>query len=345
MIHCQRASVAQWRERLASDQEVVGSTPAGGASPYNGPVTPAFTVLAGGVGAARFLQGLVRVADPAAVTVVSNVADDVEMFGLHVSPDVDIVIYSIAGVVNPETGWGLAGDTFAVADALRRFGYERWFNLGDRDLATAVHRTCLLRAGRPMHEVVAELARAFGVGATILPAANERVATFVRTADGELAFQDYMVRLAAEPEVTGLRFAGAEEAVPAPGALDAIRDAERLVIAPSNPFLSIGPILAVPGLREAVAASCARRIAVSPIVGGEAVKGPAARMLASLGHEVSATGVAAIYRGLIDVMVIDERDRALAPRIEALGLACAVTDTMMTSPERKAALAAFVAGL
>ncbi len=303
------------------------------------------TVLAGGVGAARFLQGLVRVADPAGVTVVSNVADDVEMFGLHVSPDTDIVIYSLAGLVNPETGWGLEGDTFAVADALRRFGYGRWFNLGDRDLATAVHRTRLLREGRPMHEIVAELTDAFGVATAILPVTNERVATHVLTAGGELAFQDYMVRLGTEPEVTGVRFAGADEAAPAPGVLDAIREADRLILAPSNPFVSIGPILAVPGVREAVTRSRARRIAVSPIVGGEAIKGPAAKMLASLGHEVSAAGVAAIYRGLIDVMVIDERDRALAPRIEALGLACAVTDTMMTSPERKAALAAFVTGL
>ena len=303
------------------------------------------TVLAGGVGAARFLQGLVRVADPAGVTVVSNVADDVEMFGLHVSPDTDIVIYSLAGLVNPETGWGLEGDTFAVADALRRFGYGRWFNLGDRDLATAVHRTRLLREGRPMHEIVAELTDAFGVATAILPVTNERVATHVLTAGGELAFQDYMVRLGTEPDVTGVRFAGADEAAPAPGVLVAIREADRLILAPSNPFVSIGPILAVPGVREAVTRSRARRIAVSPIVGGEAIKGPAAKMLASLGHEVSAAGVAAIYRGLIDVMVIDERDRALAPRIEALGLACAVTDTMMTSPERKAALAAFVTGL
>lgn len=303
------------------------------------------TVLAGGVGAARFLQGLVRVVEPDSVTVVSNVADDVEMFGLHVSPDTDIVIYSLAGLINPETGWGLEGDTFAVVDALRRFGYGRWFNLGDRDLATAVHRTRLLREGRPMHEIVAELAQAFGVATAILPVTNERVATHVLTADGEIAFQDYMVRLATEPDVTGVRFAGAGEAAPAPGVLDAIRGADRLIIAPSNPFVSIGPILAVPGVREAVTGSRARRIAVSPIVGGEAIKGPAAKMLASLGHEVSAAGVAAIYRDLIDVMVIDEQDRALAPRIEALGLACAVTDTMMTTPERKAELAAFVRDL
>ena len=304
-----------------------------------------YTVLAGGVGAARFLQGLVQVVDPATVTVISNVADDVEMFGLHVSPDTDIVIYSLAGAVNPETGWGLEGDTFAVVDALRRFGYGRWFNLGDRDLATAVHRTRLLRDGQPMHEIVAELTGAFGVEATILPVTNERVATHVLTADGEIAFQDYMVRLATEPDVTGVRFAGADSAAPAPGVIEAIREAERLIIAPSNPFLSIGPILAVPGVREAVSESRARRIAISPIVGGQAIKGPAAKMLASLGHEVSAAGVAAIYRDLVDVMVIDEEDRALAPQVEALGLTCAITNTMMTSPERKAALAQFLTNL
>ena len=302
-------------------------------------------VLAGGVGAARFLQGLVQVVDPASVTVISNVADDVELFGLRVSPDTDIVIYSLAGVVNPETGWGLEGDAFAVVEALRRFGYGRWFNLGDRDFATAIHRTRRLREGVAMHDIVAELAAAFGVAVAILPVTNERVATHVRTAEGELDFQDYMVRRRAEPEVSGVRFAGAADAIPAPGVIEAMREADRLIIAPSNPFVSIGPILAVPGVREAVAESRARRIAISPIVGGQAIKGPAAAMLASLGHEVSAVGVAAIYRDLIDVMVIDEQDRGLAPRVEALGLDCAVTDTMMTSAGRKAALARFVASL
>ena len=196
-----------------------------------------------------------------------------------------------------------------------------------------------------MHEIVAELTAAFGVASTILPVTNERVATHVVTADGEIDFQDYMVRLATEPDVTGVRFAGAGEAAPAPGVLDAIRDADRLIIAPSNPFVSIGPILAVPGVREAVTQSSARRIGISPIVGGQAIKGPAAKMLASLGHEVSALGVAEIYRDLVDFMVIDEEDRALAPRVEALGLTCAVTNTMMTSPERKAALARFLTTL
>ena len=298
-----------------------------------------YTVLAGGVGAARFLQGLVQVVDPAEISVISNVADDVEMFGLHVSPDTDIVIYSLAGIVNPETGWGIADDSFAVVDGLRRFGYDRWFDLGDRDLATAVHRTRLLREGRAMHEIVAELTTAFGIASTILPATNSRVATQIVTAEGEIAFQEYMVRLGTEPEVSGFRFAGAAEATPAPGVLDAIGNASTLILAPSNPFVSIGPILEIAGVREAIVGSTARRVAISPIVGGAAIKGPAAKMLASLGHEVSAAGVAAIYRELVDVMVIDEQDRALAPRIEALGLGCAITDTMMTSAERKAALA------
>ena len=298
-----------------------------------------YTVLAGGVGAARFLQGLVQVVDPALVTVISNVADDVEMFGLHVSPDTDIVLYSLAGVVNPETGWGIEGDTFTVVDELRRFGYDRWFNLGDRDLATAVHRSRLLREGRLMHEVVATLAKAFDVASTILPATNERVATRILTSEGEVAFQDYMVRLGTKPEVTGIRFEGAVAARPAPGVIEAIHQAEALILAPSNPFVSIGSILAVPGIRAAVEGTTACRVAISPIVSGNAIKGPAAKMLASLGHEVSAGGVASIYRELIDVMVIDTQDRALIPRIEALGLSCAVTDTMMTSDERKAALA------
>ncbi|KAA0238953.1 2-phospho-L-lactate transferase [bacterium] len=301
-----------------------------------------YTVFAGGVGASRFLQGLVRVADPAAVTVISNTGDDVEMFGLHVSPDVDIVIYALAGVVNPDTGWGLTGDTFAVAEALNRYGYERWFNLGDRDLATAIHRTRLLREGVPLHEVTGGIARAWGLASSILPMCNERVETRISGPGGELAFQDYMVRLRTEVDVEEIRFAGAREARPSPGVVEAIGESAAVIIAPSNPFVSIGPILAVPGIRDALARTTATRVAISPVIAGQVVKGPAAKMMHSLGHEVSAVGVASIYRGLIDVMVIDEQDRELAPRIEALGMRCHVTDTMMTSPERKAALAASV---
>jgi LPPG:FO 2-phospho-L-lactate transferase len=298
-----------------------------------------YTVFAGGVGASRFLQGLVQVVEPASVTVVSNTGDDVEMFGLHVSPDVDIVIYALAGAVNPETGWGLQGDSFAVVEALQRYGYERWFNLGDRDLATAIHRTRLLRAGVPMHEVVGEIARAWGLSCTILPMSNHRIATRIVGPEGEIPFQDYMVRLRTEVDVREIVFDGAAQSSPAPGVLDALGNARAVLLAPSNPFVSIGPILAVPGLRDALAQTSAVRVAISPIIAGQVVKGPAANMLRTLGHEVSALGVARIYRGLIDVMVIDEQDRALAPRVEGLGMRCVVTDTMMTSAQRKAELA------
>jgi LPPG:FO 2-phospho-L-lactate transferase len=300
------------------------------------------TVFAGGVGASRFLEGLVRVANPADVTVISNTGDDVDMFGLRVSPDTDIVIYALAGAVNPATGWGLTGDTFAVMEQLQRFGYERWFNLGDRDLAMAIHRTRLLHEGVPMHEIVAGLVRDWGLKLAVLPMSNERIETRISGPEGEIAFQDYMVKLRTEVDVHGIEFVGAEIAKPAPGVVDAITGAEAVILAPSNPLVSIGPILAVPGIRDALTNSKATRAAISPIIAGQVVKGPAAKMLETLGHEVSAVGVARIYQGLIDVMVIDELDRALAPQVEALGMRCVVTDTMMTSIERKAELAADV---
>lgn len=300
------------------------------------------TVFAGGVGASRFLEGLVQVVPSPEITVISNTGDDVDMFGLRVSPDTDIVIYALAGAVNPVSGWGLTGDTLNVVDQLQRFGYERWFSLGDRDLAMAIHRTRLVHEGVPMHKIVAGLVRAWGLALTVLPMSNERIETRISGPGGEIAFQDYMVRLRTEIDVKSITFAGADTAKPAPGVIEAIRDAETVILAPSNPLVSIGPILAVPGLRDALTATKARRAAISPIIAGQVVKGPAAKMLESLGHEVSAVGVARIYQGLIDVMVIDELDRGLAPRIEALGMRCIVTDTMMTSPERKAQLAAEV---
>lgn len=298
-----------------------------------------YTVLAGGVGASRFLQGLVQVTPPENVTVISNTADDVEMFGLHISPDTDIVIYALAGAVNPETGWGLTGDTFTVVDELQRYGYARWFNLGDRDLAMAIHRTRLLHEGVPMHAIVTRLSAAWGIGCRILPMSDEPVRTEIIGPNGPLPFQEYMVKLQTEAEVRSIEFRGADEARPAPGVIKALDESEAVIIAPSNPFVSIGPILAVPGVRDALAHTAAIRVAISPIIAGEVVKGPAAKMLASLGHEVSALAVARIYSGLIDVMVIDEADRELAADIEALGMRCIVTDTMMTSDARKAELA------
>ncbi|MEX0782496.1 MAG: 2-phospho-L-lactate transferase [Dehalococcoidia bacterium] len=301
-----------------------------------------YTVLAGGVGASRFLQGLVQVVDPADIVVISNTGDDVEMFGLHVSPDTDIVIYALAGAVNPETGWGLTGDTFAVVDQLQRFGYERWFNLGDRDLAMAIHRTRLLREGMPMHAVVDDLVRAWSLRCRIVPMSDEPVRTVIAGPDGELPFQEYMVRMRTEVDVRGVRFVGSEDARPAPGVIDALREADVVVVAPSNPLVSIGPMLAVPGVREALAGSRATRVGISPIIAGQVVKGPLAKMMTTLGYEVSAVGVAEMYRGLIDVMVVDDLDRDLAPRVEALGMRCVVTDTMMTSDQRKAELASEV---
>ncbi|MBI2767834.1 MAG: 2-phospho-L-lactate transferase [Chloroflexi bacterium] len=301
-----------------------------------------YTVFAGGVGASRFLQGLYEAVDPAQITIISNTGDDVEMFGLHVSPDTDIVLYALAGAVNPETGWGLTGDTFAVVEQLQRFGYQRWFNLGDRDLAMAIHRTRLLHAGVPMHEIVAGLARDWGLACRVLPMSDEPVRTKIFGPEGEIDFQDYMVRLRTEVDVRSVAFAGAELARPAPGVIEALAQSSAIILAPSNPIVSIGPILAVPGIRDALGSSKAKRAAISPIIAGQVVKGPAAKMLQTLGYEVSAVGVAKMYTGLIDLMVIDEQDRALGPQVEALGMRCLVTDTMMTSADRKRELAAAV---
>lgn len=296
------------------------------------------TVLAGGVGAARFLRGLVRVMEPAELTVICNVGDDFTWHGLHVSPDIDTVVYTLAGLEG-ELGWGVRGDTRAALGELAALGEEPWFVVGDRDLATHVWRTERLRAGEPLSAVTRGLAAARGIEATLLPVTDDPHPTVVVTEDGELAFQDYFVRRRAGDAVRGLRFPGAAGARPAPRVLAAIRDADALIVAPSNPFVSIAPVLEVPGVRDAVVASKAAKVAVSPIVGGEAVKGPAAAMLRSLGHEVSALGVARLYAGLIDTLVLDSVDTALEADIEGLGIRVRVVDTMMTSEERRVQLA------
>ena len=296
------------------------------------------TVLAGGVGAARFLDGLCRAADPADVTAVCNVGDDFEWHGLHVSPDIDTVIYTLAGLEG-ELGWGLRGDTRAALDELAELGEEPWFQIGDRDLATHVWRTERLHAGRPLSEVTGDLARLRGLDLALLPVTDDPHPTVVITPDGPLDFQDYFVRGRASAEVVGVEFTGAASAKPAPGVLDALGSADVVIVAPSNPFVSIEPILVVHGVSEALRDTSAPVVAVSPIVGGEAVKGPAAAMMRTLGHEVSALGVAQLYAGLVDVFVLDTVDGALAPAVEELGMQAVVTDTMMTSPERRLALA------
>ncbi len=295
-------------------------------------------MLAGGVGAARFLDGLCRVVDAAGVGVVCNVGDDFTWRGLHVSPDIDTVIYTLAGLEG-EQGWGHRGDTFAMLDELAALGEEPWFRIGDRDVATHLWRSERLRAGEPLSAVTAELARRRGLRCRLLPVTDDPHPTVVVTPGGELAFQDYFVRGRAAATVTGLRFPGAADARPAPGVIEAIAEADALLIAPSNPFVSIDPLLAVPGVREAIEGARGVRLAVSPIVGGDAVKGPAAAMLRSLGHEVSALGVARLYAGLLDVFVLDAADVALAGGVAALGVRAVVCDTMMTSAERREALA------
>jgi LPPG:FO 2-phospho-L-lactate transferase len=297
------------------------------------------TVLSGGVGAARFLQGLVQVVPQKDVAIVSNTGDDLEMFGLHVSPDIDIVIYHLAGVVNEETGWGLAADTFHALDALERFGHEPWFALGDRDLATHIQRTHLLRQGRTLSEATAEIARAFGLAVTILPMSDQPVRTKVETPDGLVDFQEYLVKRGAKDAFRGIKLHGIEDARPAPGVIEAIAAAEGVVIAPSNPIVSIGPILALPGVRQALRETEARVVAVSPIVGGAVIKGPADKMLKGLRMEVSAWQIGWLYEDFLDCLVIDVADAAERPRIESLGLDVVVADTIMKGMEEKAALA------
>jgi LPPG:FO 2-phospho-L-lactate transferase len=295
--------------------------------------------LAGGVGAARFLEGLVRVVPPEDVVAIVNTGDDFELHGLYIAPDLDIVTCTLAGVINPEQGWGIAGDTLACMEWLDRLGAPTWFSLGDRDLALHIRRTALLRAGRTLAEVADQFRRALGVAVRILPMSNQPVPTHIITPAGELHFEEYFVQRRAQDEVLGVRFVGVEQARPAPGVLEAIRAAEAVLIAPSNPIVSVGTILAVPGVRAALQETAAPIVAVSPIVGGAAIKGPAGPLMQAMGFEVSARGVAACYRDLADVLVIDQVDAALAGDIRALGLQVVVTDTIMRGPAEKRALA------
>ena len=299
-------------------------------------------VLAGGVGGAKMAQGLQAALPPGDLTVVVNTADDFELYGLLISPDLDTVMYTLAGIADPVNGWGVAGDTRNTLDAIARYGEEPWFLLGDQDFATHILRTERLRAGRPLSAVTTELAGALGIRSRIVPMTDDRVATLVDTPAGKLEFQDYFVGRRQSDDVLGVAFAGIEQATAHPDALAAIREAETVVIAPSNPIVSVAPILEIPGMREALGDTQAAIVAVSPIVGGRALKGPAAQMLATLGHEVSALGVARLYAGLIDGLVIDEIDRELMPAIELSGLRVLVTATVMGDEADRRRLAAEV---
>jgi LPPG:FO 2-phospho-L-lactate transferase len=304
-------------------------------------LSPQVTALCGGVGAARFLRGLVAVVDPRRVVAVVNTGDDTVLHGLHVSPDLDTVVYTLAGAISSERGWGLEGETWTAMEALARYPSRwSWFGLGDRDLATHLFRTQRLGDGAGLAQVTAEIAGAWGVAVRVLPVTDDRLETMMDVAgEGEIGFQEYFVRRRHDVAVRGVRFAGAGAARPAPGVLEALGAAGRLVICPSNPIVSIGPLLAVPGVREAVVARREHTVAISPIVAGAALKGPADRLLAELGHEVSVAGVARLYAPLAATLVVDEADAGLAPAVEAAGMRCVVAHTVMAGPAEAAALA------
>lgn len=295
------------------------------------------------MGAARFLRGLNSLLDPRCLTVIVNTGDDESFFGLHVSPDVDTVLYTLAGVINPLSGWGVEEDTFSCLGALGRLYEETWFQLGDKDLATHIFRTDALRRGETLTAVTAKIARAYGVAATVLPMTDASVRTFVDVGrQAPLPFQRYLVQGGGQGHVHAIRLRGASRADPVPAGLAAIRRATFVIIPPSNPLVSIGPILALRGMRRALRASAARVVAISPIIAGTPVKGPLHHMLKGLGHEVSPVGVARLYRDLLDVFVLDQRDAALAPRITDLGIRAVITDTLMTNLDASRRLAATV---
>ena len=303
------------------------------------------TVLAGGVGAARLLAGLVQVVPPSEVTAVVNTGDDVVMHGLHISPDLDTVTYTLAGADNPETGWGLAGETWQAMGSLGRYGGDTWFNLGDLDLGTHLYRTGNLASGVGLSEITAGITAGWGLEPTLLPMTEDRVATMVTLAGGdEVGFQEYFVRLRHDVPVSSVRFDGAEASSPGPGVLEAITGADVVVVAPSNPIVSIGPLLAVPGIADAVRARRDHTVAVSPIIAGAALKGPADRLMRELGHEASVVGVARIYHDIASCLIIDSADADLAGAVEAEGMVCVVTDTVMSSPDVAANLAKVVLG-
>jgi LPPG:FO 2-phospho-L-lactate transferase len=298
--------------------------------------------LAGGVGAARFLTGLSRIVKEEDLSVIVNTGDDIELFGLHISPDVDIVAYTLAGIVDEAKGWGVMGDTFQCLEMLKAYGFDTWFGLGDRDLATHLYRTESLKKGYTLTQITREISSVLGLKTKILPMTDDLFETRVRTSEGSIHFEEYFVRRQAKDDVLGIEFVGVATTKPAPGVLDAILDAEIVVVCPSNPVVSIGTILAVNGVRDALKRTNARVVGISPIVAGKPIKGPADKMLRCLGFEVSAYGVAKLYSDFLDTFVIDTKDTESKSRTENLGVNVKVTNTVMKSLEDKVALAKVV---
>lgn len=295
--------------------------------------------LAGGVGASKFLLGLSHVMDPRELTIIVNTGDDIVLHGLAISPDLDIVTYTLAGVVNSETGWGFAGETFHALEQLSQFGSPSWFHLGDRDLATHIHRTAMMRSGASLSDTTESIRQALGVEARILPMCDQPVPTMIQTPEGRLNFQEYLVQRRAEPVVLGISFEGVEQARPARDVLESLEHAVGIVICPSNPLISIGPILAVPGIRDALRKRRKSVVAICPIVGGKSLKGPSDRMLAQLGFDVSASGVARMYQDICATFVIDPVDAGETQAIEDLGMKVVIRKTVMNTLEDKEQLA------
>ncbi len=298
-----------------------------------------FVVFAGGVGGAKLASGMARSVGPESLTVVVNTADDLEMYGLHVSPDLDTVIYTLAGIANPDTGWGIVGDTFNNFEMLQKLGTKPWFRLGDRDLAVHLTRTELIRKGQTLSEAVAYLSQQLGVVSRVLPMTDDRVRTIVDTDEGLFSFQEYFVKSQWRPVVRGLIYEGADDAVPLPAAVRAIETADTIIIAPSNLYLSIDPILSLQDCKDAMLNASAPIIAITPIIGGEAVKGPAAKLMRELGEEPSAAVVAEHYADFINGFVLDVRDAHLKQQIEDMGMGVLVTDTLMNDDDDRARLA------
>jgi LPPG:FO 2-phospho-L-lactate transferase len=300
------------------------------------------TCLAGGVGAAKFLQGLVRVMPQENITVIVNTGDDVELYGLHVSPDPDIIMYTLAGIVDEEKGWGIRGDNFNCLDMIREYGLASWFKLGDKDLATHIYRTQLLRSGHSLSQVTEKLCKILGLKVRILPMSNERVSTKIITDAGEMHFEEYLVKRGAEDKVLNVSFEGSEFAHPAPGVVESILEADGVILCPSNPIVSIGPILAVKDVREALKNTTAKIVAISPIVGGATIKGPADKLMRGVGIDVSAYSVALLYRDFLDAFILDEVDRKEKEKVEGLGVRAVTAKTIMQSSEDKVDLAKLV---
>ena len=297
------------------------------------------TALAGGVGAARFLTGLTKLTKEEDLSVIVNTGDDMAMFGLHISPDIDIVTYTLAGVVDDEKGWGIKNDTFQCLDMLKKMGLETWFSIGDRDFATHIFRTDLLRKGFTLSKITEEICQRMGLKVNILPMTDDKFETWIKLEEGLVHFEEYFVKRQARDEVLGVEFVGAADAKPAPKAVDSILNAKMVIICPSNPIVSIGTILSVGGIRDALRKTSAKIVAVSPIVAGAPVKGPADKLLRGLGFEVSAFSVAKLYEDFLDTFVIDIKDADEKRRIEQLRINVKVTDTVMKSLADKVRLA------